>query len=114
MANFLRRIFRRHPDENSAAFRWSMAEKVAGKHIKYISERQDGVEVVLGKNGALSIRDGQLIVSAATQADIIFRGTIEELQISELMSLDGAVITGPDLAHGGMVRTIIAYYLYYR
>lgn len=113
MAGFFEKVFRRKPNENSKAFRIAMAEKVAGNHIKYVSERQDGIEVILGKNGSLSVRDGCLLVSAAGQSDLIFRGEITELQISELMSLDGAIITGPDLAHGGTVRTIIAYYVYY-
>lgn len=114
MSDFFKRLIRRKPDENSKSFRIEMAEKVAGKHIKYVSERQEGIDVILGKDGALSLRDGQLIVSAAGQTDIIFRGEITELKISELMSLDGAIIIGPDLEHGGMERTIIAYYKYYR
>ena len=113
MPKFFERLFPRKPDENSKAFRIAMAQKVAGNHIKYVSERQDGIEVILGKNGSLSIRDGCLLVSAAGQSDLIFRGEITQLKISELMSLDGAVITGPDLEHGGTERTILAYYVYY-
>ena len=112
--SFLKKLIKTTPNENSVAFRREMAEKVAGKHIKYVSERQDGIDVILGKDGSLSIRAGKLIVSAAGQTDIIFRGEITELKISELMSLDGAVIVGPDLEHGGIERTIIAYYKYYR
>ena len=70
--------------------------------------------VILGKDGSLSIREGCLIVSAAGQTDIIFRGYVDELKISELMSLDGAIIIGPDIEHDGIERTIIAYYKYYR
>jgi len=114
MANIFRRLFRKKPDENSVQFQREMAEKVAGKHIRYVSERQDGIDVILGKDGALTVRDGCLIVSAAGQTDDIFRGEIPSLKISELMSLDGAVIQGPDIAHGGMERMIIAYYKYYR
>ncbi|MBO5649506.1 MAG: hypothetical protein J6S76_06285 [Clostridia bacterium] len=112
--SLFKRLFRPKPNENSVAFRREMAEKVANKHIKYVSERQDGIDVILGKDGSLSIRDGCLIVSAAGQTDVIFRGYVDELRISELMSLDGAIIIGPDVAHGGMERTIIAYYKYYR
>ncbi len=114
MSDLIKRLFKKKPDENSPAFQMEMAEKVSGKHIKYVSERVDGIDTILGKDGSLSIRDGQLLVSAAGQTDLIFRGSIPELKISELMSLDGAIIKGPDLAHGGMERTIIAYYKYYR
>ena len=112
--SLFKRLFKRKPDENSVAFRREMAEKVANKHIKYVSERQDGIDVILGKDGSLSIREGCLIVSAAGQSDIIFRGYVDELKISELMSLDGAIIIGPDIEHDGIERTIIAYYKYYR
>lgn len=112
--SLFKRLFKRKPDENSVAFRREMAEKVANKHIKYVSERQEGIDVILGKDGSLSIREGCLIVSAAGQTDIIFRGYVDELKISELMSLDGAIIIGPDIEHGGIERTIIAYYKYYR
>ena len=72
--SLFKRLFRRKPDENSVAFRREMAEKVANKHIKYVSERQDGIDVILGKDGSLSIREGCLIVSAAGQTDILLHG----------------------------------------
>lgn len=34
--------------------------------------------------------------------------------MSELMSLEGVILQGPDLARGGEERTVIAYYTYYR
>jgi len=60
----------------------------------------------------LNIRNDEMIVFAS--ADIVFRCKIDELQIWELLSRDGVVLTGPDLEHGGAVRTVIAYYVYYR
>ena len=109
-----KKLFRSKPNENSVAFQQGMAEKVSNKHIKYVSERIDGVDTILGKNGSISLRDGYLLISAAGVRDILFRGEISTLKISELMSLDGAVIQGPDLEHGGAVRTLVAYYVYYR
>ena len=99
-------------DENSPAFRMMMAQKVSGKHIKYVTERIDDNDNVIGREGSLCLRNGELLVFAS--ADILFRAKAEELQISELMSLDGVILTGPDLEHEGKVRTISAYYLYYR
>ena len=32
----------------------------------------------------------------------------------ENLPKDGAIIIGPDIEHGGIERTIIAYYKYYR
>jgi hypothetical protein len=56
--SLFKRLFKRKPDENSVAFRREMAEKVANKHIKYVSERQEGIDVILGKDGSCpSVKD---------------------------------------------------------
>ena len=101
----------KNPD--SKRYRYDMAQKICGHHIKYVTERHaDDVEEVIGKNGGLNIRDDEFIVFAS--ADIIMRCKIEEMQAWELMSHDGVVITAPDLEHGGVERTIIVHYVYYR
>ena len=105
-------LFRKKPKEGSDAFKIAMAEKIAGKHIKYVTERIDGNDLVIGREGSLCLRDGELLVYASM--DVLFRCNILELTASELMSLDGVILTGPDAEHGGKERTVIAYYLYYR
>lgn len=101
----------KNPD--SKRYRYDMAQKICGHHIKYVTERHaDDVEEVIGKNGGLNIRDDEFIVFAS--ADIIMRCKIEDMQAWELMSHDGVVITAPDLEHGGVERTIIVHYVYYR
>lgn len=89
-----------------------MAYAVSGQHIKYVTEKRDGVDEVIGRNGGLNIRNDELIVYAS--ADVLFRCPVDELQIWELLSRDGVVLTGPDAEHGGAERTVIAYYVYYR
>ena len=105
-------IFTKRKDPDSKQYRREMAERICGQHIKYVTERIDDVETVIGKNGGLNIRDDEFIVFAS--ADIIMRCKIEEMQAWELMSHDGVVITAPDLEHGGVERTIIVHYVYYR
>ena len=105
-------FWNRKKKEDSPAFRREMAEKIAGKHIKYVTERIDGQDIVIGRSGSLCLRNGEMIVFSS--ADILFRTPVDSLSASELMSLDGVVLTGPDLEHDGAVRTVIAYYLYYR
>lgn len=112
MKKLLASLFKKNRDENSEAFRIAMAERIAGKHIKYVTERVDGNDNVIGREGSLCLRNGEFIVFAS--ADILFRARVEELQASELMSNDGVILTAPDLEHGEKVRTVIAYYLYYR
>lgn len=103
---------KKQPKEGTVAFRRMMAEKIAGKHIKYVTERFDNEELVIGREGSLTVRGDEFIVFASS--DILFRAHIDELTASELMSLDGVILTAPDLEHGGKLRTVIAYYLYYR
>jgi hypothetical protein len=99
-------------DPNSKKFRRGMAEQICGHHIKYVTERKDNVEEIIGREGGLNIRDDEFIVFASQ--NIIFRTKIDDLRASELLSKDGVVISGPDLEHGGVERTIIVYYVYYR
>ena len=100
----------KNPD--SKKFRREMAMAVAGQHIKYVTEKRNDVDEVIGRNGGLNIRNDEMILYAS--ADVVFRCRIDDLQIWELLSKDGVVLTGPDLEHGGEVRTVVAYYVYYR
>lgn len=100
-------------DPNSKKFRWEMARSVEGQHIKYVTEKKDGeVDEVIGRNGGLNIREDEFIVYAS--AKVLFRCKVDDLQIWELLSKDGVVLTGPDIESGGKERTVVAYYVYYR
>lgn len=96
----------------SKRYRMDMAKRICGHHVKYVTERKDNVEEVIGRSGGLNIRDDELLVFAS--ADVLMRCKIADMQAAELLSHDGVVITAPDLEHGGAVRTIIVYYVYYR
>lgn len=100
----------KNPD--SKKFRREMAYAVCGQHIKYVTEKKDDVETVIGRNGGLNIRNDEFIVYASQK--VVFRCPVDDLQIWELMSRDGVVLTGPDLENGGQERTVIAFYVYYR
>lgn len=100
----------KNPD--SKRYKWDMARQMCGHHIKYVTEKRGEVDEVIGRSGGLNIRDDELLVFAS--ADVIMRCKIEQMQAWELLSKDGVVITAPDLEHGGVERTIIVYYVYYR
>lgn len=102
----------RPKDPSSKKFRREMAERIAGHRIRYVTERRDDVDEVIGREGSLSVRDGEFIVFASSQ--VLFRCNVDELAAWELLSKDGVVLTAPDLEHGGAERTIIVYYVYYR
>jgi len=100
-------------NEDSPAFRIEMAKKLAGRAIKYASERdpETQADTVIGHAGSLSIKDDEFIVLSS--CDIVFRCKITEMRAWELMSKDGAMLSGPDLAHDGKERTVMVYYTYY-
>lgn len=104
--------FKSKKDPDSKAFRWEMAKSICGKHIKYVTEKRNGVDEVIGRAGSLNIRDGEFILFSS--ADVLFRCPVDDLRAWELLSKDGVVLTGPDLEHGGVERTVIAFYVYYR
>ena len=96
----------------SKRYRMDMARQICGHHVKYVTERIDNVDEVIGRSGGLNIRDDELLVYAS--ARVLMRCKIADMQASELLSKDGVVITAPDLDRGGEKRTIIVYYVYYR
>ena len=105
-------LFSRKKDPSSKKYRWDMARQMANHHIRYVTEKINDVDEVIGKNGGLNSREDEMLVFASS--DVIFRCKIEQMEAWELLSKDGVVITAPDLEHDGRVRTIIVYYVYYR
>jgi len=99
-------------NENSPRFRYDMAKKLNGRHIKYVTERENNEDIVIGHDGCLAIHDDDFIV--LSDGDTKFRAKITDLSFSELMSLDGVILSGNDIEHGDVYRTVIVYYKYYR
>ena len=108
----LMNIFKKKPKEDSVSFRTEMAKKIAVHRLRYVTEREGETEIVIGRDGGFNIRNGEFIVSADNR--VIFRCNVKELQASELLSKEGAILTAPDLENGGNVRTIVVYYVYFR
>ena len=96
----------------SSRFRHEMAQRISGHHIRYITEKINDIDEVIGREGSINIKDDDIIVS--TPSETIMRCHIDEMQAWELLSHDGVVITAPDNEHGGVERTIIVHYVYYR
>ena len=99
-------FFKKKP--NTSAFRREMAKKLDGRAVKYVTERTPDGETVIGRSGALIVRGGELLVYSS--ADVVFRCDIDGMNAGELMSLGGVIITAPDVEHGGVTRTVTAYY----
>ena len=89
-----------------------MAQRICGHHVKYVTERINNVDEVIGRSGGLNIKGDELLVYASFK--VLMRCKIADMEAAELLSKDGVVITAPDLENGGKIRTVIVYYVYYR
>lgn len=100
-------------DETSPAFRRAFAEKINNRHVRYVTERFEGIEEIVGREGHLNILPcgDELCVTCGIEE--IFRAKIDELSMWELLSNDGVVLEGYDLSCGRH-REITAFYKYYR
>lgn len=108
----LMNIFKKKQKEDSVAFRTEMAKKIAVHRLRYVTEREGETELVIGRDGGFNIRNGEFIVSADNH--VVFRCNIKDMQASELLSKEGAILTAPDLENGGVTRTVVVYYVYFR
>lgn len=100
-------------NENSPAFRREFAQKINNRHIKYVTERYDGIEEIVGREGHLNILPNGDELAITCGIEEVFRGKIDELSMWTLMSNDGVVLEGYDLVTGRQ-REVTAFYLYYR
>lgn len=104
-------LFGRRKKDGGRAANRDLAKKLDGRAVKYVTERTADGESVIGREGALIVKGGELLVYSS--ADVVFRCLIDGMTAGELLSLGGVIITAPDVGHGGEVRTVTAYYTHY-
>ncbi len=101
----------KNPD--SIRFKRNMAAHLNGRALKCVLERKDdGIETVIAHDSTILVKNDALLIYEG--ATILFSTPVSELSAGELLSLEGVVITSPDSTHGGEVRSIVAYYKYWR
>lgn len=110
--SFLTAWFTGENRPGTMAYRKKMAKELHGLAIKYVTERNADNDDVIGHGGSLTVRGDEFLVFAS--GDIVFRTSVSEMDVSFLMSGDGAVITAPDHGRGGDVRSIIVHFVYHR
>ena len=81
-------------------------EALHGKRLSYAVERKGGEELVLGRNGGISVSESQLVI--VCDGHEVFRCALEGCIAAELMSRNGVDIKGD--APDGTRRHIVAYY----
>ena len=82
------------------------------KKLKYVTRRENGVETVICRDSVILFRDKCICIYDGP--DVVFKCDPEQMDAGELMSLEGVVITAPDMTRDGEIITVVAYYKYWR
>lgn len=106
------KIFGVGKNPDSYAYRLERAKELHGQVVKYVTERRNDNDDVIGKGGALALHGDTFIVDSS--GDRLFACNVADLEASMLMSGDGVVIKGPNLLENGKVRTMTVHFVYYR
>ncbi len=83
-----------------------------GQAIKYVTERKNDEDIVVGRGGSISVRNGELLLFSSDK--ILLRADLKELDASYLLSGDGVILTAPNKDENGQERKYVAYFVYYR
>ena len=110
--SFLKKLFMGKNNTDSYAFRLKRARELHGQPVRYVTERRNGNDDVIGKGGALAVHEDKFIVDSS--GDRVFMCNISDLEASMLMSGDGVIVKGRDLLQDGKYREITVHFVYYR
>ena len=109
--SIFKRLFGVGDKTDSYSYRLKKAKSLHTQAIKYVTERRDNNEDVIGRGGSLAIHGDTFIVDSSGER--IFVCDIARLDIAELMSGDGVVLRGPDKLRGEEERTITVHFVNY-
>jgi hypothetical protein len=106
-----KKIFGITPKPGSYAYKLERAKSLHGQVIKYVTERKNDNDDVIGRGGALTVHNDTFIVDSSGER--IFVCNIDTLEANWLMSGDGVVISGVDL-NSSKERTVTVHFVYHR
>ncbi len=98
-------------NENSRAYKLDKAKSFDNMKVKYVTERAETGETVIGREGYINVIGEMLTVCC--EAKVVFESEAAELFSGELLSLGGVIFTGFDRTVM-RERTVVCYYEYYR
>ena len=110
--SIFKKIFGVGKNPDSYAYKLERAKELHGQVIKYVTERREDNDDVIGRGGSLALHGDTFIVDSS--GDRLFMCNVSELEASLLMSGDGVIIKGPNLLEDGRMRTITVHFVYYR
>ena len=106
------KIFGRKKTFDSYSFKYERARELHGQVVKYVTENRCGNEDVIGRGGALCLKEDEFIVDSS--GDRLLVTDVKDLEASYLMSGDGVIIKAPNKLEDGKIRTITVHFVYYR
>ena len=86
----------------------TIAAKLNDYHIKYAVIKTDTDDLIVGRDGHVNIVDGDCF-ELVFGVESAFKFKIDDMQIWEFMSLDGATVSGVDL-NDCNEKTFMIYY----
>ena len=110
--SIFKKLFGVGKNPDSYEFKRKRAAELHGQVVKYVTERRGDNDDVIGRGGALTLKEDTFIVDSSGER--IFACEVKDLEASYLMSGDGVVIKGPDLLKDGEIRTVTVHFVYYR
>ena len=110
--SIFKKIFKVGNRPGSYHYRLEKAKELHGQAVKYVTERRNDNDDVIGRGGNLTLKDDKFIVDSS--GDRLFVCDVSELDLSMLMSGDGVIVSGPDHLSGGKHRSITVHFVYYR
>ena len=110
--SLFKRLFEIGKKPGTYAYRLEQAKALHGQAVKYVTERINGNEDVIGRGGALAIHEDTFIVDSSGER--LFVCKIKELEVSTLMSGNGVIVKSPNMLEGGKERVITVHFVYHR
>jgi len=103
------KLFRSKREKLDKSIENNVIAKLDGRKVKCVSKRNRNTygETIVGKEGFINLNDGVLRICCGN--DIVFTGTVDELQIYEFLSHNGVNIEGVNSEDGEKVH-VVAYY----
>lgn len=106
------KLFGRNKKTSSYSYKLTQAKSLHGQAVKYVTERRNDNEDVIGRGGSLAVHGDTFIVDSS--GDRLFVCQIADLDISSLMSGDGVIVQGPNMLEAGKFRSIVVHFVYHR
>lgn len=110
--SFFKKLFHIGEKPGTLSYRIEQAKKISGQAVKYVTERKNDNDDIVGRGGSVTLADDRLIIDSSGER--LFVCPVKSVDISWLMSGNGVIVSGPNSLEGGKERRLTVYFVYYR